>query len=347
MRFILSAFAVLIIAFLVLPFFALRVSAEKVDEYPLAKFIINQKTVHSADIINATGSINANRTLANLQEVYEEAIEINEDFDKINIVVTNAATISYKTIDRIAAFADQKDIDVVLCADNMEGKKVASRLIIDVNEYEKTNKGLYLTSVLLTDSEIETLLGKSAENNLTVLDLTQTGNLAAPIEIAVKLDIENPETLDVYYSFDPKTNEYKAIRTSFAVDKNGYAHFDVTTGGYIVVAAMGVIETPAPSTAEITEISLSFTDFAVFDGIIYSNISKERSWVEAGYEYIKGEFFDEVQANSDNRILAEIESGTANLMPVGTKFYKCTNHFDIILADTPDGMIPFLKIVEG
>jgi hypothetical protein len=219
---------------------------ETVFKYPLSKFIINQEVVRQADITNATGSINANRTLANLQAVYENAIEINEDFDKITIVVSNAALISYKTFDRIAAFADQKDIDVIIHADNVKNKKVVTRLIIDTIEYEKTNKSLYLTTDVLTDGEAETLLGIPSENELTVLRLKQTGNLKAPIEVAVRLDIKNPEDLDVYYSYDPKTNGYDTALASFIVDKNGYTHFNITTGGYIVIAAMGVVETPAP-----------------------------------------------------------------------------------------------------
>jgi hypothetical protein len=95
------------------------------------------------------------------------------------------------------------------------------------------------------------------------------------------------------------------------------------------------------------EISPNFEDFVVFDGILYSNIAYEPSWIALGYKYIKGDFFGEVLANSDERNIYRIENGTANFTPVGTKFYRFDEDPTIILADTPNGLIPFLMIVEG
>jgi hypothetical protein len=106
------------------------------------------------------------------------------------------------------------------------------------------------------------------------------------------------------------------------------------------------IETPAPPTNS-PEISQNFEDFVVFDGIVYSNIVNEPSWIALGYDYIKGDFFGEVLANSDERNIYKIEDGTANITPIGTKFYRFDEDSTIILADTADGLIPFLMIVEG
>ncbi|MDR0944489.1 MAG: hypothetical protein LBM41_08180 [Ruminococcus sp.] len=208
--------------------------SETAYKFPLSKFIINQEVVRRADITNATGSMNANRTLANLQEVYENAIEINEDFDKITIEVSDAGLISYKTFDRIAEFAREKDIDVIIHADNMNGKKVATRLVIDAKEYERTNKSLFLKADVLTESEAANLITDAIENEFAVLRLNQTGDLKGRIEVDVKLDIEDTENLS-FYSFNPETNKYSAIFTWRKIDKNGYIHFSTDTGGYILV----------------------------------------------------------------------------------------------------------------
>jgi hypothetical protein len=105
-------------------------------------------------------------------------------------------------------------------------------------------------------------------------------------------------------------------------------------------------EVSAPPTT-FTEIHPHHTDYVVFGGILYSNNSKNEMWAGKYEVYTKGDFFDEVLINSDERNIYKIEDCTASLMPVGTKFYECNESSELILADTPDGLIPFLMIVEG
>jgi hypothetical protein len=94
-------------------------------------------------------------------------------------------------------------------------------------------------------------------------------------------------------------------------------------------------------------ISENFTDYVFFDGMPYVNIANEPSWKENNYEYVKGDFFGEILHNSDERNKYKLEDCTANLLPVGTKFYKFDEDPTIILADTDMGLIPYLILVEG
>jgi hypothetical protein len=116
-------------------------AAAAVSETPkitLADFIVNDKIIRRADILNAGGSVNADRTLKNLETVYKKA---GGNTKAITIVLHKAEFISYPTFDRIAAFAKKKNIDIYICARFMLGGRTA-RLIVNAKAYEKTDKSL-------------------------------------------------------------------------------------------------------------------------------------------------------------------------------------------------------------
>jgi hypothetical protein len=94
-------------------------------------------------------------------------------------------------------------------------------------------------------------------------------------------------------------------------------------------------------------ISENFTDYVIVDNILYVNIANDPQWISLNYNYIKGDYIGKVLKNSDERNIYKLEDFTANLLPIGTKLYEFDEDPLIILADTADGLIPYLKIVEG
>jgi hypothetical protein len=110
-------------------------------QYTLADFIVGGKIIRRSDILNAGGSVNADRTLKNLEWVYKKC---GSDTKSITIALRNAEYISYPTFDRIAAFGDKKNIDIYICADYRANNKTAARLIVNAKSYEKTDKTLNL-----------------------------------------------------------------------------------------------------------------------------------------------------------------------------------------------------------
>jgi hypothetical protein len=93
-------------------------------------------------------------------------------------------------------------------------------------------------------------------------------------------------------------------------------------------------------------ISENTADYVFFDGIAYGNISNEPQWTELNLEYVREDYFGTVFFNKNERDRYKLVNGTANLLPVGTKFYD-SNQNGIILADTKDGLIPYLALLEG
>jgi hypothetical protein len=65
------------------------------------------------------------------------------------------------------------------------------------------------------------------------------------------------------------------------------------------------------------------------------------------YEHSKGVYFDIILFNDTERNRYKLKSNSANILPVGTKFYKFDEDRMIILAETEDGLIPYLMLIEG
>jgi hypothetical protein len=200
---------------------------------PRAEFIIDEKTIHRAYITNPGGSVNAKLLIKNLERVQKI---VSGKKAKITVLIRNAGLISYPTFDRIAEFSGKYGTDVEIFADNVENNRVTVRLIIDANEFEKTDNSLYLKAGVSEQIAVGRHFDKWFVNELSAIYLMQTGDLKTPVEIAVKpRNIKNTDNL-VFYAYDVKTNKYKRIKTDYKIDENGYTHLEVTFGGYIIVS---------------------------------------------------------------------------------------------------------------
>jgi hypothetical protein len=94
-------------------------------------------------------------------------------------------------------------------------------------------------------------------------------------------------------------------------------------------------------------ISENISDYVFFDGIAYGNIANDEQWIDNNYDYQKGDFFGIILFNDSERNRLKLKTNSANILPVGTKFYKFSEDSMIILAETEDGLIPYLMLVEG
>jgi hypothetical protein len=206
---------------------------ESIPEFD-AQFVIDGKTVKNANILNKTGSLNAKETLKNLEEVYKNAAA--DEQITITIKLKNGKVVSYPTFDKLAKFAEENDVKIKIYADNYVGKNLITRLYIDVQTFEKTNRNLYLLTDFAKEEAIEKKFGKWFANTVEVIAMEQTGSLKTIIEVAVKLDtITDADDLYFYY-YDEETNKYRRFKTNYAVDKNGYLRFMTAKGGNIVVS---------------------------------------------------------------------------------------------------------------
>jgi hypothetical protein len=88
-------------------------------------------------------------------------------------------------------------------------------------------------------------------------------------------------------------------------------------------------------------------DFVFFDGFAYSNVQNDKYWADMGYEYKKGDYFDIILLNDKERNRFKLKNNSASLLPVGTKFYKFEGNSMLILADTENGLIPYVMLIEG
>jgi hypothetical protein len=77
------------------------------------------------------------------------------------------------------------------------------------------------------------------------------------------------------------------------------------------------------------------------EGIIYK---AGVSWVDE-LELTKDQYITEIVEQSDDG--KDFINGTANKLAVGTKIFKVKDRRDILIAETEDGDIRFLKLVEG
>lgn len=89
-------------------------------------------------------------------------------------------------------------------------------------------------------------------------------------------------------------------------------------------------------------------DYFVADkesGIYYSNISDEPSWKESAFT--KGDSFGEIFYYTEELELNKIKAWSANVLPIGTRLYRTAEDKTVILAETDEALISYLKIVEG
>lgn len=100
------------------------------------------------------------------------------------------------------------------------------------------------------------------------------------------------------------------------------------------------------TSSDVKQVDSMYSDYCVFDGgVYYVNVTDDSQW--SRYTFTKGEYFDEIKYTTHERMLSEIKSGSANILPVGTKLYKTNENPTVILANVNGRLIPYLKIVEG
>jgi len=94
-------------------------------------------------------------------------------------------------------------------------------------------------------------------------------------------------------------------------------------------------------TADEFLIESSYANIFMFSDIIYK---AGVPWVDA-LQLTKDQFITEITKQTD--IGKDFVNGTANKLKVGTKIYSVKERRDILIAETGNGDIKFLKIVEG
>jgi hypothetical protein len=97
----------------------------------------------------------------------------------------------------------------------------------------------------------------------------------------------------------------------------------------------GIIKKPS-------RVDIEVQDYFIYEGIVYLNAA-DIDWVKET-ELTEGELLGEIQPLDITNSYADWE---ATMLPVGTKIYECKANTTILLAATEDGVIPYLKMVEG
>lgn len=158
-------------------------------------------------------------------------------------------------------------------------------------------------------------------------------------EGAVTTTVPSAEPTTAKESAPPQTSPAQT-EYNIGVDTEGAIVYE--SGNDVIVSwadSIMVINGAAGNIAE------QFTDYFVYGGIYYINVSNDPTW--SSYEYTAGDELMEITAVSDNRKLSQLSDGTSSELAVGTKIYKCENRPDMLLALVDGEYLPYYAMIEG
>ena len=129
------------------------------------------------------------------------------------------------------------NVTPVVWSDVVRNGVVQSRMYIDPAKYASLTGDIKL-GVELSAPSVSTLFDKYFSNNIRIVKFEHTGPFGMAIEVAVKLDLTNMNTENLYfYSYDAATNVYTPIANPmYYIDTNGYLHFTVSNGGHVIIS---------------------------------------------------------------------------------------------------------------
>lgn len=159
------------------------------------------------------------------------------------VVIRNGSSIGAEALKAIKDAVDQAaagtgvNVTPIVWSDVVKNGVVQSRMYIDPAKYASLTGDIKL-GVELSDLSVSTLFDKYFTNNIKVVKFEHTGPFGMAIEVAVKLDLTNMNTENLYfYSYDAATNIYTPIAyPMYYIDTNGYLHFTVSNGGHVIIS---------------------------------------------------------------------------------------------------------------
>ena len=172
---------------------------------------------------------------------------LKKDLEKIQAeIASGKANVAYRavnytsipkdTLAKISALVEKENINLTIHFDTVKNKAVVSRLSVTFKPgYKAEDTKVTLNQTLM--SKIESLFSKHFKNNIQVVSL-DAENLSC--KVAVKLDKSLDKENIVLYSYNAKTNKYQKVDQKVTVDKNGYAHFEITEGQNFILSNGGI-----------------------------------------------------------------------------------------------------------
>lgn len=159
------------------------------------------------------------------------------------VVIRNGSSIGADALKADKDAVDQAaagtgvNVTPVVWSDVVRNGVVQSRMYIDPAKYASLTGDIKL-GVELSAPSVSTLFDKYFSNNIRIVKFEHTGPFGMAIEVAVKLDLTNMNTENLYfYSYDAATNVYTPIANPmYYIDTNGYLHFTVSNGGHVIIS---------------------------------------------------------------------------------------------------------------
>lgn len=179
----------------------------------------------------------ANPSDATARIATETVLTKTKSSDQAKVVFRNSKTIQNSVLRTVYSTADGRD--VMICADSLDGGRLIGRLYIDPSKASDTavivRPGIETSSELC--KQVRSSFARGYTNkNLAVVRFDQQGSFGVSMEAAVDLKLTGFDTDNLYfYSYDSSTNRYSRLTTEYRIDSNGYLHFDVTDGNYVVI----------------------------------------------------------------------------------------------------------------
>lgn len=137
-----------------------------------------------------------------------------------------------------AASAADRQIRLRFLTTDAQGNILGS-LTLDPQQ-AKARTDDFATTVSTTSLQSVSIAGKferSFQNDLTVVDIAQSGNLGCTAALSVPSDLAKTDGSTLhFYTYDPQNNEYAALSVSNLSLSNGNIRFSTTTGGIILIS---------------------------------------------------------------------------------------------------------------
>lgn len=156
------------------------------------------------------------------------------------VKIQNAASITIGGLQAISRAAANAGLSSSFLGDTVAGGRVVGRMTITPKSAANLNSTAYIKLGVYVDSTSIKLtkdrFGNWFKNNMAFVSMDHKGNFGMTINIAAYVDLSKLNTSKLrFYCYNPTTNKYQEVTTTYRIDNNGYLYFSTPVGGDFII----------------------------------------------------------------------------------------------------------------
>jgi Predicted membrane protein len=189
-----------------------------------------------------TTAAGTNYTTSNITSLANSAVTTakNSKITTATVRVLSAQSITIGALQSIRTITANNGLGSSFIADTVSNNRVVGR--ITISPRLTTNLSSASVVKLVVDpgstavATTKSRFGNWFRNNMTYVSMSHQGNFGMTVSVAAFVDLSKLNTNKLrFYCYNPSTNKYREVTTTYRIDSNGYLHFSTPIGGDFVI----------------------------------------------------------------------------------------------------------------